>query len=80
MSAFVRKIDELGRIVLPMEFRKALDIDTMCEIELEVKEGALVLTPRQTICRCCGTIIPSKTKYNLCTDCIKTIKEDQSIG
>ena len=80
MSAFVRKIVELGRIVLPMEFRKALDIDTKCEIELEVKEGALVLTPRQTICRCCGTTIPSKTKYNLCTDCIKTIKEDQSIG
>ena len=80
MSAFVRKIDELGRIVLPMEFRKALDIDTKCEIELEVKEGALVLTPRQTICRCCGTTILSKTKYNLCTDCIKTIKEDQSIG
>ena len=80
MSAFVRKIDELGRIVLPMELRKVLNIDTKCDIELEVKNGTIILTPRQTLCRCCGTTIPSKTKYNLCAACIKTIKEDHSIG
>ena len=26
-----RKIDELGRIVLPIEFRKALNVDTKCD-------------------------------------------------
>lgn len=80
MSVFVRKIDELGRIVLPMESRKALNVDTKCDIEMEIKDGSMVLTPHQTVCRSCGTVIPAKTKYNLCQDCIRAIKEDDSIG
>ena len=79
MSVFVRKVDELGSIVLPMEFRKAINVDTKCEIELELRNGSMVLTPRQTICRFCGASIPTKTKYNLCQECIRAIKEDESV-
>lgn len=78
MTVFTRKIDELGRIVLPMEFRKALNVDTKCDIAMEIKDGAIVLTPRQTTCCNCGTIIAAKSKYNLCQDCIKAIKEDEN--
>mgnify|MGYP003525272947 CR=1 FL=1 len=33
----VRKVDELGRIVLPVEFRKALNIGTGCDVNIELK-------------------------------------------
>ena len=79
MSVFVRKIDELGRIVLPMEFRKALNVDTKCDIEMQIKDGSIVLTPHQTLCHSCGEVIPSKTKYHLCKECLIAIKKDDSI-
>ena len=80
MSVITRKIDELGRIVLPIEFRKALNVDTKCDLDMEVKDGAIVLTPKQTVCHNCGAVIPAKSKYCLCKACVKKIKEDESIG
>ena len=80
MSVITRKIDELGRIVLPIEFRKALNVDTKCDLDMEVKDGAIVLIPKQTVCHRCVAVIPDKSKYCLCKECIKVIKEDESIG
>ena len=80
MSVITRKIDELGRIVLPIEFRKALNVDTKCDLDMEIKDRTIVLMPKQTVCHICGTSIPIKSKYCLCQACIKMIKEDESIG
>ena len=80
MSVFVRRIDELGRLVLPMEFRKALNVDTKCDIAMEIKDGSIILTPNESICYSCGKTIPAKSKYHLCNDCIKAIKEDNEVG
>jgi len=80
MTAVVRKIDELGRVVLPMEFRKELKVGAKCDMRMEVKDGTIVLTPKECVCTECGTVIPPKTKYNLCQECVKKIKEDTSVG
>ena len=45
----VRKVDELGRIVLPVEFRKALNIGTGCDVNIELKDGSIVLTPNECV-------------------------------
>ena len=37
MTAVVRKIDELGRIVLPMEFRKELKVGAKCDMSMDEK-------------------------------------------
>ena len=66
MSVITRKIDELGRIVLPIEFRKALNVDTKCDLDMEIKDRTIVLMPKQTVCHICGTSIPIKSKYCLC--------------
>ena len=79
MTAFVRKIDELGRIVLPMEFRKALNVGTKCDMRMEVKNGAIVLTPNECVCVGCGTVISPKTQYGLCERCITRIKNDEPL-
>lgn len=39
-----RKIDELGRIVIPMEIRKKLDIQDNDTLNIEVKENSIVFT------------------------------------
>ena len=78
--SMVRKIDELGRVVLPMEFRKQLNVGTKCDMRMEVKGGSIILTPNECVCVECGAVIPPKTKYNLCETCISAIKNDQPLG
>ena len=78
--SMVIKIDELGRVVLPMEFRKQLNVGTKCDMRMEVKNGSIILTPNECVCVECGAIISPKTKYNLCASCVEAIKNDQPIG
>lgn len=42
-SGMVRKIDMLGRIVIPKEIRKSLKIDSGDDIEMFLDDGAIVL-------------------------------------
>lgn len=72
----IRKVDELGRIVLPVEFRKALNIGTGCDMNIELKDGSIVLTPNECVCSICKTTIPADTKFNLCESCIAEIKKE----
>ena len=77
--SIARKVDELGRIVLPIEVRKELNIGTNCALGIEIKDGAIVLTPKETLCIECGEIIPPKTKYRLCEKCIARIKNNEPL-
>lgn len=72
----VRKVDELGRIVLPVEFRKALNIGTGCDVNIELKDGSIVLTQNECVCSICKSAIPAGTKFNLCEKCIAEIRKD----
>lgn len=44
MSGIVRKIDELGRIVIPKEIRKVLNIDSGSSISIKVNNGCVILS------------------------------------
>ena len=72
----VRIVDELGRIVLPVEFRKALNLGTGCDVKIELNGGSIVLTPNECVCSVCKTAIPSGTRFNLCESCIAEIKKE----
>jgi len=50
----VRKIDELGRIVLPIETRRQLELDTKDGVEIFVHEDTIVLKKYQPCCIFCG--------------------------
>ena len=39
----IRKIDELGRIVIPKDVRISLDLATGCDVKITVENGAVVL-------------------------------------
>lgn len=59
-----RKIDPLGRCVIPKEFRTILNIKPGDYVEVSCCEDTLTLTPCQfDLCRQCGKKIESTYRY-----------------
>ncbi|MEZ5171816.1 MAG: AbrB/MazE/SpoVT family DNA-binding domain-containing protein [Acidimicrobiia bacterium] len=52
-----RKVDRLGRVVLPSELRKLFDIEEGDFLEIEVDEGRIVLTKVEERCVFCDTAL-----------------------
>ena len=43
MSGIVRKIDDLGRIVIPKELRKSLNIKNSDDLEIKITDNKIIL-------------------------------------
>ena len=74
-TGMVRKIDELGRIVLPIEIRKTMGIENRDAIEIFVDEDKIVLKKYQPACVFCGNadgVVSFKGK-NICSSCMKEL-------
>jgi len=70
-------VDELGRIVLPIELRRTLDIAEKDSLEIYVDEDAIILRKYQPACIFCDNakdIVVFKGK-NICPECVKEIAE-----
>ena len=39
-------------------------------------DGVTCITPNECLCANCKTVIPARTKYNLCENCISAIKAE----
>lgn len=77
-TGITRAIDELGRIVLPMELRKTMDINSKDKLEIYVDGDKIVLTKHQVTCSFCGSnkdVIDFKDKC-ICKNCIKELKSE----
>ncbi|NFB55937.1 AbrB/MazE/SpoVT family DNA-binding domain-containing protein [Clostridium botulinum] len=72
----VRKIDPLGRIVLPKELRKALNIkDNETSLEIYTEGEEIILKKYEPACIFCGEakeVINFKGK-NICKICLKEL-------
>ena len=53
-TGIVRKVDELGRIVLPIELRRTLDIEIKDPIEIFVDDEYILLKKYEPACIFCG--------------------------
>lgn len=70
-TGIVRKVDELGRIVLPIELRRTLDIDVKDALEIFVDGAQVILKKYERACVFCGdanNIIRFRGK-NICKRC-----------
>lgn len=75
-TGIVRKVDELGRIVLPIELRRTLGIEEKDRIEIFVDGEAIILRKYQPACIFCDNakdIINYKGK-NICPECIRAME------
>lgn len=74
MNIVSRKIDKLGRIVLPMDFRKALGLEGEAEVVLGINENAITVKGVDTACRLCGSS-EEVSKLKVCSSCVRKIKQ-----
>lgn len=71
-TGIVRKVDELGRIVIPIELRRTLDIGVKDSLEIYVEDDQIILKkymPACTFCNNASNITIFKNK-NICSDCL----------
>ena len=75
-TGIVRKVDELGRIVLPIELRRTLDIAEKDSLEIYVDDNRIILKKYEPTCIFCGSskdVITFKGK-NICPACLNELK------
>lgn len=53
-TGMVRKIDELGRVVIPMEMRRSMNIEDGDAFEIFVDGDRIVLSKYAPLCLFCG--------------------------
>lgn len=75
-TGIVRNIDELGRIVIPKEMRKKMDIASSDPVEIYVDGNKIILTKYYPCCSFCGSesdVSEFKGK-KICRECLVQIK------
>ncbi|WP_458863395.1 AbrB/MazE/SpoVT family DNA-binding domain-containing protein [Acidaminobacterium chupaoyuni] len=77
-TGIVRNIDELGRIVLPIELRRTLGINIKDPMEIYMEGSSIVLKKHEPNCVFCGSskkVSEFKGK-NICENCRKELMEN----
>lgn len=76
-TGIIRKVDDLGRIVLPIELRRTLDIAERDELEIYMENDQIILQKYEPACIFCGSArgLISHCGKNVCQDCVKQIIE-----
>ena len=76
-TGIVRRIDDLGRIVLPIELRRTLDISEKDTLEIFVEGASIVLKKYRATCIFCDSSrdIAIFRGKNLCPKCLKELVE-----
>jgi transcriptional pleiotropic regulator of transition state genes len=75
-TGIVRKVDELGRVVLPIELRRTLDIAERDALEIFTEGANIILKKYEPACIFCGDA-KDVTNYkgkNICESCMKELK------
>jgi len=76
-TGIIRKMDNLGRVVLPMELRKILDISEGDGIEIFTDGNKIILQKHNVSCNLCDNdnmdeLIDFNGK-KICTSCIREL-------
>lgn len=74
-TGVVRRLDTLGRVVLPIELRRQFNINTNDALEVSVNGEAIILTkyaPKCIFCKSADNVI-KKMGQHICKACIDDI-------
>lgn len=71
-----RKVDDLGRIVLPAELRRSFDIREGDHIEIGVEDDRIVLSKQRSLCTFCGSDdgLRAYRDHQVCSTCLTELK------
>ena len=75
-TGVVRKVDELGRIVLPISIRQIMDINEKDALEIFTDENKIILQKYQPSCIFCNNAdnIVFFNGKRICEECLAKIK------
>ena len=75
-TGVVRKVDELGRIVLPAEIRKILDINPKDAVEFFMDDDRIVIQKYQPSCIFCSSSegLITYQRKNVCRECLRKMR------
>ena len=76
-TGVVRKLDDLGRIVIPIELRRTMDIGLRDTLEIFVEDDKIILKKYHPACVFCNDArdVPYKDKL-ICQRCLDELKKD----
>lgn len=74
-TGIVRKVDELGRIVIPIELRRNLGIDLKDPLEIYLDGENIIFKKYEPACIFCGNArnMSNYKGKNVCVDCISEL-------
>ncbi|MBO8142554.1 MAG: AbrB/MazE/SpoVT family DNA-binding domain-containing protein [Firmicutes bacterium] len=76
-TGIVRKVDELGRVVIPIELRRTLQIEEKDALEIYVDGEKIILKKYQPACIFCGNA--SQVRHyrdkNICVNCLQELQK-----
>ena len=76
-TGIIRQLDTLGRIVLPIELRRTMNLEVRDPVEIFMEGESIVLRKYEAACLFCGgghqlTTFRGK---QICGDCLRQLKE-----
>ncbi len=76
-TGIVRHIDELGRLVIPKEMRKTMQLESGTPVEIFADGGRIILSKYCPNCHFCGSYdhIVNFKGTNICVSCIDELKK-----
>jgi transcriptional pleiotropic regulator of transition state genes len=74
-TGVVRKVDELGRIVIPIELRRTMGIEEKDALEIYVDNEKIILKKYEPACIFCGNAedVQNYKGKNICKNCLTEI-------
>lgn len=74
-TGIVRRVDELGRVVLPIELRRTLSISDKDSLEIYVDGEKIILRKYDPACIFCGNAdeVEQYRGKNVCQSCLKEL-------
>lgn len=79
-TGVVRKVDELGRIVIPIDLRRAFKIEEKDGLEIFVDNDRIILCKYEPACVFCGNAadVTRFKEKTVCSECIGNIVQNVS--
>lgn len=76
MCGIERRIDKLGRVVLPISYRNKLGLCENTKVTLSLVDDKIIITPANDRCLMCGNKENINKFFGLCRGCIEKIKKE----
>lgn len=75
-TGIVRQVDNLGRIVIPVELRRTLNIEIKDSLEIFTEGNTVILRKYEPVCIFCGEgkKITNYKGKNICEACLRELK------